>query len=221
MNSFGRRYVEDPRDSNFPMSAVLPTTMPDRMTRYWNDTQWFGDQGPYPHCVAYAWMHWLEDGPVTHKHDKEPLYNPVNVYKAAQKIDEWEGENYAGTSVRAGAKVLRSLGIIESFRWAESVNDIILAILTTGPVVVGTTWYDNMSKPDQDYIMSPSGDRRGGHAYVLNGVNRKKKLFRMKNSWGRDWAKKGRAYISFFDMAQLLQDHGEACLAVEIKTGRP
>ena len=216
MYSFGRIYVEDKRDHNYLMSSMLPAAMPGITYRYWNDNQWWGNQGPHPQCVAYAWMHWLEDGPVTHKDPQEPLYDPVDVYHMAQLIDEWPGENYDGTSVRAGAKVLMSKGIISAYHWAWNVDGIVNALLTTGPVVVGTRWYSGMSRPDKKFIMHVTGTILGGHAYMLSGVNVTKRLFRMKNSWGRGWGKFGRAYIDFADMGLLLGEHGEACLATEI-----
>ena len=55
----------------------------------------------------------------------------------------------------------------------------------------------------------------GGHAYVINGIDTKKQLFRIKNSWGRNWGVKGSAYISFANMQRLIRENGEICLAVE------
>ena len=216
MNSFGRRYQPDERDKSYPIQAVLPAEVPDRYKRYWNDTQWWGNQGSLPQCVAYAWLHWAEDGPVTHKLVAPPLYAPNSVYDRAQKIDEWPGEAYDGTSVRAGAKVLQENGIISAYHWAQNVHDIVNAILLVGPVVLGTKWYEGMSRPGSDFVMEPTGAVLGGHAYVLNGVNTVKQLFRMKNSWGRGWGKNGRARISFAHVQDLLFAHGEACLAIEI-----
>ena len=217
MNVFGRRYKEDEQDKNFPMSAAIPVGVPPGVyRRYWNDLQWWGNQGSLPQCVAYAWLHWAEDGPVTHKEVAPPLLTPSTVYHSAQRIDEWPGESYDGTSVRAGAKVLQENSIISNYHWATNVDVIVRAILTTGPVVVGTRWYSGMSHPGADNVMEVTGSVLGGHAYVLNGCNTKKRLFRMKNSWGRGWGKNGRAWISFADMGILISQNGEACLATEM-----
>jgi hypothetical protein len=223
MDVFGRLEIEDSRDANYPLSAAIPAELPGIDYRYWNDTQWWGNQGSRPWCVAFAWLHWAEDGPVTHKTKVIPVLDPGLVYHTAQQLDQWPGENYDGTSVRAGAKVLREKGLIASFHWSTDVATIVRAILTTGPVVVGTNWYEGMSRPASSRhgkpVLKPTGQLRGGHAYVLNGANTEKELFRVKNSWGRNWGAKGRALISFADMQTLLDQRGEACMAKEIRTG--
>ncbi len=213
MYALGRIESKDPRDKSFPMKAALPP-VPDRRYRYWNQSSWWGDQGEKPHCVGYSWNHWLLDGPVTHKGE---LPVPDVIYEAAQRVDEWEGNDYDGTSVRAGAKVLQSWGKIKEYRWTLDVEDIIAALLTTGPVVVGTVWYRRMFLPDSAGMVKPEGSIVGGHAYLLNGVNRDKGLLRIKNSWGRGWGVKGNAWISFDHMQDLLSQDGEACLAIEVK----
>ena len=71
--------------------------------------------------------------------------------------------------------------------------------------------------PNKKGKITATGSDMGGHAYLLDGVNTKTGLLRIKNSWGRDWGKKGFAYISIDDMDMLLQDYGEACLAEEIE----
>lgn len=234
--TLGRVHISDERDKSFPLSAALAkaTTMSaPRQHRYWWDSAWWGDQGSDPFCVAFSWMHWLEDGPTTHfyksrdfdpaylneynKEKHQSLFNPTVIYSEAQKIDEWPGENYEGTSVRAGAKVLRSLGVISEFRWAYTLDEVVQAVLNLGPVVVGTWWYTDMFIPNFKGVIKASGQKAGGHAYIINGVNVKKRMFRIKNSWGRGWGEKGHAYISFDDFEKLLLEDGEACMAFEKK----
>lgn len=208
----GRLVSIDERDKSFPMKAALPAIDEVRKIRYWNQSAYWGTQEG-PHCVAYAWTHWLKDGPVMQKQ-----YNPreVELYNICQVMDEWEGENYDGTSVRAGAKALLQQGLIKEYLWTWNVHELAQAVIKVGPVVVGTHWYRNMTKPVNG-ILKPTGELEGGHAYLLNGVNINRGLFRVKNSWSRSWAKKGNAYISFDDVQILLNLQGEACLAVENK----
>lgn len=212
----GRAYARDDRDNNYLIenSGLLGTSA--RTSRYWDDEQWWGNQGNTSECVAYAWTHWLEDGPFYQASSPQPILNPNTVYREAQKVDEWPGENYNGTSVRAGAKILQSLGYIQNYYWTANINTLINTVLNVGPVVVGTHWYRNMFYPSKATgIIRASGRMVGGHAYVINGVDTKKKLFRIKNSWGRKWGQNGRAFISFTDMAKLISRFGEVCLATE------
>ena len=178
----------------------------------------WGDQGDFPHCVAYAWLHWMEDGPVTHKPRKPGSgfkFDPVEVYIHAQYQDEWPGEDYEGTSVRAGAKVLRQLSVIDSYHWAWDIEATIHALLNQGPVVVGTNWYDSMFSPNSKGLITVEGNIAGGHAYVLDGVNLDKGLVRFKNSWGRSWGHQGFGFIGLDDLERLILEDGEVCLALE------
>lgn len=210
----GRLHAPDERDHLYLIRSVLPKPRSLLPWRYWWDDGWWGDQGNTSECVAFAWEHWLDDGPVLHA--QRPLYNPHTIYDLAQQHDEWPGENYEGTSVRGGAKAVTLLGSISEYRWAFTLNDITQTILQLGPVVVGTNWYNNMFTPNLCGFISPGGGIAGGHAYVLNGVNIVLRKFRMKNSWGRAWGRKGHAWINFSDMDRLLSEDGEACLAMEI-----
>lgn len=217
--ALGRLPSTDERDKNFLIKKVsVPPTL---MSRYWNDSGWRGNQKSDPFCVGYSWAHWIEDGPVTHS-GVAPIINPDTIYHEAQKIDEWEGINYDGTSVRAGAKYLQSIGVLAEYNWAFDLNTVINTILSTGPVVVGTSWTEEMFYPNAKGLIKIGGDIAGGHAYVLNGVNKKTKLLRIKNSWGTDWGINGRAFISFDDMRKLIEDqNGEACLGIENKILNP
>ena len=210
----GRIYIEDNRDSNYLISDLPKTAALKPTSIYWDDNEWWGNQGNTPQCVGYAWAHWIEDGPITHN-GIVPIVNPTTIYKEAQKIDEWIGESYNGTSVRAGAKYLKNTNKISAYYWAFDLNTLIDSVLTRGPVVVGTNWYNGMFYPDKNGLIRISGRIAGGHAYVINGVDTKTKLFRIKNSWGKNWGKGGHAFISFNDMTRLIKEQGEICLALE------
>ena len=221
----GRIYSPDSRDSKYlikdhyttivnTIKSTPLTATPSKTLVNWNDNEWWGDQGNTPMCVGYAWAHWIEDGPVTHG-GIAPIVPPTTIYREAQKVDEWVGENYAGTSVRGAAKYLKSTNKISSYYWAFDVNTLKNTVLNVGPVVVGTNWYNGMFYPDRNGLIRITGRVAGGHAYVINGVDTVKQLFRIKNSWGKSWGQSGHAYISFNDMSRLIRERGEICLAVE------
>lgn len=215
----GRIIVEDERDKKFLMSSVIPATS-TRKYRYWWSGGWWGDQGRTSQCVAFSWLHWLEDGPVTQSKVPPPCINPTELYDDCQNNDQWPGSGYAGTSVRAGAKVLKRRGYVDGYKWAWDADTAVRALLEAGPLVIGTWWYYDMFFPkikgNKGYITA-TGNKVGGHAYLLNGVNTKLGFVRIKNSWGRLWSRNGYAYMSIEDLDKLIKEDGEACLAIEKK----
>jgi hypothetical protein len=206
-HALGRRHAPDERDKQFLMAAKLEAVArPVRKNwRVW----WRGDQGSEPHCVGYAWHGMLRSLPLL---QREP--SPQYIYHEAQKVDEWDGEGYAGTSVRAGAKVLQREGKLTSYGWAWDLETVLNWLATKGPVVFGTTWYDGMFTPDADGIVALTGPAAGGHAYEVIGYDDKKELLCCPNSWGQ-WGKKGRFYLRYADADRLIRDDGEACTALE------
>lgn len=227
-----RDQTNRPEDDEFVYCAVENTKTKQYSGKVYNleveeDHSYIAANVVVHNCVSYAWDHWLEDGPKTHFYenrdadpewmdpDGEELVNAEKLYKECQRNDQWPGTQYRGTSVRAGAKVLEKAGLIKEYRWAWDAQTVADAILTKGPVVVGTRWYEDMFYPDSEGIIEKGGDMAGGHAYVLNGVNLEKGLFRLKNSWGEDWGKNGYAYVPIEDIDELIKENGEACLGIE------
>lgn len=190
-------------------------------SKYWLSRGAAFDQGPTSQCVAYSGVRYLVTHPIVNK----PL-DFAELYRECQKVDEWPGENYDGTSVRALFRVLKSRGLVSEYRWALDCETVINHVLTTGPVVMGTTWTMDLFTPDRWGFIRPGGASVGGHAWTIIGANRRKldpltgKLgaVRMINSWGPRWGEqKGRAWVSFSDLDLLIRDDGEACCSVEIR----
>lgn len=204
-HTFGRCRSVDARDKKFQMRR----TASSRKYRYWTDSRYWGDQLKTPHCVGFAWMHWLTNAPIV------SYINPDGIYRLAKQNDEWDGVDYHGTSIRAGAKILKYLGLVEKYEWCWDLDRLVGAVLERGPVVLGTNWMAGMDKPDDKGVIRATGRVLGGHAYLITGVSCDREMFRIKNSWGRKWALNGRAWIPFADMETLIKAEGEVCLAVE------
>lgn len=214
MFPLGRLPATDSRDQAFRIAAFLPAT-PTRTWRYHWSGFW-GDQGDESSCVGFSWMHWLITAPMTQRTRDWPAA-ARDFYRQAQLIDEWPGEDYDGTSVRAGAKVLQSQGFISEYRWAWDGMEAVRAVLDVGPVVVGTNWYEGMFFPNDRGRIAPSGSIAGGHAYLIDGANLDRGLVRIKNSWGRGWGNRGRATMTIADFSRLISEDGEAALATELR----
>ena len=211
----GRLLAEDQNDTKHLMASHVPSVS-DRIWRYWFGKEWY-DQGGTSQCVVHAWEHYSSGNPHSHRALPKPVTgNLTEAYGWCQRNDEWPGEDYDGTSVRAGAKYLQSRGLISEYTWAWELDPIVYAILEVGPVVVGTNWYESMFWPDSRGNVTLSGNVVGGHAWLVDGINTERRMFRAKNSWGRQWGFNGFFYLPFDVMQRLIREDGEACLAVEI-----
>lgn len=215
--SFGRLPAIDFRDRAYMLRP--PAEEVTRTSRYWRAGQVL-DQDGLPQCVAFAGQGFLLAGPVKN----QMLHDPAWLYHECQLLDEWEGEDYDGTSVRALFKVLQREGLVSVYNWATDPLIAAQHILANGPVVFGTNWYVGMEAPDEHGFIHATGAVAGGHAYLIVGCNVNKKCpdgssgaFRMQNSWGTDWGRKGRAWIAFSDAAKLIAEYGEVATSSELK----
>src|SRR5688500_1514111 len=118
----GRIEAKDDRDKNHPMRALLPVAPIVPFTRLWR-TGPILNQGQYPHCVGYSWAGMIASAPLMRAHVADAAL-ATRVYHEAQKVDEWPGTDYEGTSVRAGAKVLEAFGYLEQYVWGESAKEV-------------------------------------------------------------------------------------------------
>jgi hypothetical protein len=197
------------------MAAPLTPGTPRTRRMWWTDG-WWGDQGLTSECTIYSWLHLVHDGPVTHPRAVEPLVNPTVLYREGQRIDGTpETEIDSGLTSDAAARVMRARGFIQRYEWAETVDEIARALLEVGPVPFGTWWRTGMDAPSKLGIIRYDGDYRGGHQVLLNGVDLANEYVRGKNSWGRDWARKGHFTLSFRDLEAALVEGAEAAVAVE------
>jgi hypothetical protein len=174
------------------------------------------DQGREGACVGFGMSHELIARPaevmgITSKDARR-------IYKAAQRIDPWPGENYEGTSVLAGIQVTQALGYFDSYRWAFGADETIRGIGYHGPAVLGTRVYEGMMTPRPDGQMKLSGRVLGGHCYLANRVDVKNGRIWIVNSWGTDWGVNGTAYFTFDDFRRLMQREGEAAFMLGRKT---
>ena len=172
------------------------------------------DQGQTNHCVGYAWKQWQQatpgarmDGPTA-----DEIY-----YQC--KVLDGEPNQEDGSTTQTGVKCMGREGRVQTYLWAFSLGTFRNWILTKGPIVVGTSWYDDMFTPDANNFVSVTGPLAGGHEYLCYGYDAVKKAFKFCNSWGTDWGDKGTFWVHEAEMNKLIWHNqdlpGDACAAIE------
>lgn len=174
------------------------------------------DQGREGACVGFAWSHEMAARPKVVKGIDNTTAQAL--YKRAQQLDPWPGESYSGTSVLAGVKAAQEQGHFSEYRWAFNLHDLALAVGRKGPAVLGIPWFDSMYSTehvvDGRHRVVVGGTKVGGHAILCNGFNKKRREFRLHNSWGEGWGQKGGAWIEWDSLQALMAMGGEACIPV-------
>jgi len=213
---FGRIPNEiDSRDYNASLYLTKEKILSSSrvISRHWSVDKIL-NQGDTQHCVGFSMAHFCRCLPM------KTLYEDADghsIYYEAVEISGSEAKEI-GTTIRNGAKALQQRGRIKHyalFNGSEKVSDIINWILTTGPISVGTNWYESMNHPNADGLVFPMGEIVGGHAYLINGVDKYTGLMEFVNSWGDAWGKSGTFKMSIADFTSLFSDGGDAIITVE------
>lgn len=220
----------DPRSRAFPIRQLI-TTPPKKRNKLWRVGQTI-DQGAEGACVGFGWTAEALTTPtavdlsrVAADVPRDPTAFAQSIYRRARQIDEWAGEDYDGTSVNAGAKAMREVGLVKEYRWAFGVEDVVNTVLAKGPVVLGINWHYGMYWAPNG-VLKPTGSVVGGHCITAVGfVLKSPKLdgedgIILQNSWGNDWGVNGLAEIKVTDLDKLLQAYGEAAVATKRSYGR-
>lgn len=239
MPAFGRLIATDARDLAFPMRLVLdplrdaafPRGVP-LGTRHFNSGPILNQRNTGT-CVLHGWTSKAEDAPIM----QVPSLSPYDLYRKTVLLDEFPDNDTEataaddalqyGTSVRAGAKVLQSLGLLESYLWAETVEDIrAWHLIGKGGVVLGITWKSDMMATDHDGFINYTGQIEGGHCVCTTGWSdtvqhrgRTVAAVRIQQSWGLPWGDHGhgRCWMEKDDLVKAMADLGEACAAIELR----
>ena len=172
------------------------------------------DQGATGHCVGFAWAGFGISLPVFNNWGNDM---GDKIYYQAKIFDGETGEEN-GSNTRSGVKAFMKFSKLQNnaYAFATSFNSIVTWLLTSGPVVTGTNWYDNMMSPDSNGLVKAKGKVLGGHEWMINGIDTTTRLLRCTNSWGADFAVNGQFYISFEDYQKLLDESGDAVVATEV-----
>ncbi len=143
-----------------------------------------------------------------------PMASARMLYEMAKINDEWPGEDYEGSSIRAAlkgfyhngvcsdetapyqdgdsgwhltvehAKEARNLGLGAYYRMRPEIIDYHAALNEVGVIYVSARIHRGWRNP-ADGEIEPSYFSEGGHAFIIVGYN--ERGFLIQNSWGEDW----------------------------------
>lgn len=221
--------IEDTRDLYHPAGPILAELPKLRkiyravVGRTWRLATWNPtirvwepvrlDQGPDGACVGFGWSHWEACSPIA---SPVSYTSAMDRYHRAQRADEWPGESYEGTSVRAGAKVEQDDGRLVEYVWLDSVAKITEWVRNIGPVVIGINVTDSMFDPDEKGFVVAKGADVGGHCMVIRGDAPVRGYSRVTNSWGIGWGVNGECLMTRATLENRMADDGEAVGARQV-----
>lgn len=188
-------------------------------SQWWPSPKERLDQGAEGACVGFSRTIAINAAPKMHHYDNAFAHD---LYKLAQTLDPWPGEDYEGTSVRAGAQAAKQQGLIQAYAFTYDLEEVAFWVLNKGPVCIGINWYSGLDNAiaETDYFVEPTGPVRGGHAITIDGCRWNgddKDYFRLLNSWGNDYGYAGRAKVKASDMEKLIsEEFAVSCTAVEV-----
>lgn len=76
------------------------------------------------------------------------------------------------------------------------VDSIKRAVFQYGTLIIGTPWFNSWFDPNPDASLPPADYVVGGHAITVEGYN--EDGLWLANSWGTDWGKNGRCFMSWY-----------------------
>lgn len=151
------------------------------------------------------------------------LAQAVALYSRATSLDSFYGEyppEDTGSSGLAVAKAAQQAGLISGYLHTFTLEDALVALGNT-PVIVGVNWYSGFDRPAKDGRVSVTGSVRGGHEFLLYGIDAEKKIVKARNSWGPKWGVNGTFYFSFDDLGRLLDEQGDCTIFVPLSKPAP
>jgi hypothetical protein len=213
-----------PRDErDYKLSAILPPRG-SATRKFWKRPLML-DQGATGTCEGNAWTGWLADAPVYHPDIPDLNDATTGEYYARQLYVEATGDDTLeqGAYTRQILKVLVSRGLVGAYHRAASVDEVITAILTLGPVCFGSNWYRSMDDVQSMYgnsyiYVDEATGSRGGHEYILDAIDlapaEGPPYARLHNSWGSDYGHDGTVRVTIEDLNTLFV--GDAYIATEL-----
>lgn len=206
----------DRRSEAFLFSAVpMCSTLTARPSILRTKSEWL-NQGQEGACTGFGEEHARALSPYPQATSNQMARD---VYYLARRQDEWEGEDYEGSSVNGAMKAARLMGLIKEWKWAKTTAEARHGVSYHGAGELGVWWWTGMFDTDERGFIHPTGYKEGGHALAYAGyrIIDGQVAHRLENSWGPDWGDNGGAWITEFNFNMLLTDHGELAFPTKVR----
>ncbi|WP_340115964.1 C1 family peptidase [Pelagibius sp. 7325] len=178
--------------------------------------------------------------------NKEKGASARMLYEMAKRYDEWQGENYEGSSIRGAMKGWSRHGVCAWADWPYDakkpgrltpqrqraaldrplgayyrvrhlhLNQMQAALTEAGILYASAQVHEGWQKVGKDGVVPYSKTMIGGHAFAIVGYDRGG--FWIQNSWGPTWGNKGFCYIGYDDWLENAYDCWVARLGVPTLT---
>lgn len=224
----GRHVRHDPRSLRYPFRA--PTI--ELVSRRWSTDQTpILDQGNLGSCTGNATVAALlcdNRNPynMSLTSEQKSALNEelaIRLYSEATAIDTFPGvylPDDTGSDGLSVAKAAQNFGYISGYSHAFSLQDV-LGALTTAPVILGIMWYEGFDEPARDGKISKTGELRGGHEICLDEIDVANQTVWFRNSWSPYWGVRGRAYMTWDTLTELLHEQGDATVFTSLAAPAP
>ncbi len=166
--------------------------------------------------------------------DDEKKVSMRMLYEMARRNDEWQGEDYSGSSCRGAIKGWYNMGVAEESLWSYEANkpgsfsvaaaknarantigayyrlkhrvsDFHAALNEAGVIYCSARVHRGWEQNQVlDGVISANENHSGSHAFAIVGYD--DSGFWVQNSWGEKWGREGLAIWSYEDWQQNIQD---------------
>jgi len=217
----GRHVLHDTRSLEYDAADLVAQVTTERTTYHQRYGEIF-DQGDVGACTGMAALGLMNTEPFVGSklfttEDALAFYSRETVLDDRQIPGRYPPEDTGSTGLWS-MKQLRADGLIPGYRWAFSLATV-KRLLQVSPVSLGIPWFNSMfASVDRHGFLSVNAESglAGGHQIEATGVDFERQAVEITNIWGEGWGVRGRAYVRFSDLEQLLKLHGD----VSVPTGR-
>jgi hypothetical protein len=222
----GRHIRQDSRSALYPYRARAGVVISAQL---WARRIPILDQGDLGSCTGNALTGALGTDPdyadLPAGHPALDEAEAVKLYSAATKLDDYPGSyppQDTGSDGISVCKAAQAAGLISGYTHCTDLP-MMEAALMAGPVIVGVNWYDSFDRPDSTGYVEISADAfvRGGHEFLVRGIDPASQRFRADNSWGTSWGDGGSFQFSYATMTRLLAEQGDCTVPVPVAQPAP